>query len=553
MLQCELITAFSRLEALSPEWDRLWRRDPDGEIFQTFSWARAWWRTYGDRVSLCTIAVFEDSKVVGIIPLVQDGDRIVFLGGRHADYGDILCEEGRAVEIIAAAIEKLLDIPGWKECALDKLKTEGELLRGLKQLPRHLRRNVHARPSQACHTLPIAGNRTLDSLLAKNHTRRRLKKLTKAGTITFRHIEDKDEAKSQLREFYRHQRRRRALAGKDAPGIDFFTFENHLLDELDLKNELRFGTLEWNHRPLAWHVSFQVNNKLLFYQQTFDVDTWDYSPGEVLIHELLAYAKTNLCRELDFAQGDEAFKDRFTTHERQCCTLYIDPAGLRGRVRGRLRSVASSWTLVNQRIETLAKRNSDAFRRYRSVRLWVTGVVARMGHHQQNGGVARWSIRKLARLFRRKRQAKLRVYECDLDTKPSARTSSVREGRLGDLVEISLEHPEIIVPSELANYKRRLKQGDRVYLVEEDGKPVLIGWTTVRDSDDYLGRAAEPESGREKFIVLDECWAVPHLAKDLHCRELRCAISAEACKNCLTMAVRCPESTPCPELTCPEM
>ena len=48
---------FARLEELSADWDRLWRADPVGEIFQTFAWHRAWWRAYRGEVDLCCVVV----------------------------------------------------------------------------------------------------------------------------------------------------------------------------------------------------------------------------------------------------------------------------------------------------------------------------------------------------------------------------------------------------------------------------------------------------------------------------------------------------------------
>jgi CelD/BcsL family acetyltransferase involved in cellulose biosynthesis len=303
-LRCELITDFSRLEELSADWERLWLTDPEAEIFQSFPWACAWWRCYGGKVELRSLAVFEGERVIGIVPLVQDGDRILFLAGTQADYCDILCEDGRAAEVFAAALRTLLQLPGWKECALRNLKVGGRVFRQLTTLPKKLRQHLQTTPCEDCHTIMIDGNRdVLVSLLGKKHTKRRLNKLRKAGTLTFRHIETKAEAQVQLSDFFRHQVRSRALAGKQTSAPLFAKFMRNLVDELDLTKELRFGVLALNGRPLAWHFSFHVNGKWVFYQQTFDVDAGDYSPGEVLIHKLLLYAQENVTRACVFGPG----------------------------------------------------------------------------------------------------------------------------------------------------------------------------------------------------------------------------------------------------------
>lgn len=546
-LDCELITDFSRLEQLSGDWDLLWRADPGREIFQSFAWARAWWRTFGNAVSLRCSAVFEGERLIGIVPLVTDDGALMFLGGKHADYGDILCEQGRTEEVFEAVIEDLLQIRGWKECCLHNLKVDGRIFKHLSKLPKRLRRQLQIIPSNPSRTILLNDNRdSLSVLLGKNHTRRRLKKLGKSGTLTFRHIETKAETEQQLAEFFRHQRRRRALAGKANASSQLCALERNLIDELD-PQELRFGVLELNGRPLAWHISFQLGGKLLFYQQTFDVDAWDYSPGEVLIHELLRYAQENRLQEVDFGRGDEPFKNRFTTDTRQLYSLYLEPADIAGQLRRILRAGTIPPLCLRRWLENVAKSHAPTFQRFRSLRLWLTGALTRVRRQYRPsflGRIARRTLRRMAR-FLGSKPPQPRLYELDqllLGQRGLDRADSdllVRKGGLGDLIDLSLEHPEIVVPSELAEYKQRLKQGDQVYLVQRKGQVLLIGWTTVRERSGF---------SRSKFdvadcpmMLLDECWVVPEVPQRDQCRKLVCELLKEAHGKRMDLAISCPE------------
>ena len=546
-LRCELIKDFSRLEQLSGEWDLLWRADPDREIFQSFAWARAWWRTFGNRVPLWCFAVFEGDRIIGIVPLVTDGGALTFLGGKHADYGDVLCEQGRTVEVLEAVLENMLQLHGWKECCLHNLKVDGQIFKHLSKLPKRFHRRLQIIPSNPCHTIFLKDGRdSLSVVLGKNHTKRRLNKLRKSGTLTFRHVETKAETEQQLTEFFRHRRRRRALAGKASAPSQFCTLERNLIDELDSR-ELRFGVLELNGRPLAWHISFQLGRKLLFYQQTFDVDAWDYSPGEVLIHELLCYAEENRLEEVDFGQGDEPFKKRFTTDTRQLYSLYIEPASIAGQLRRILRAGTILPLSLRRWLEKVAKSHAPTFQRFRSLRLWLTGALTRLGRRYRLsffGRIARRALRRMAR-FLGSRPPQPRLYSLDqllLGQRGLERANSdllVREGGLGDLIDLSLEHPEVVVPSELAAYKQRLKQGDRVYLVQRKEEVVLIGWTRMWKPDDF---------SHSKFDVadcpmmrLDECWLLPEVPERDQCRKLVCELLKEAQSKGLELAISCPE------------
>lgn len=558
-LGCELITDFSRLEALSADWQRLWRADPDGEIFQTFAWARAWWRCYAETVVLCSFAVFEGERVIGIVPLVRDRDRIVFLGGRHADYCDLLCESGRGAEVFEAALEALLRFPGWKECVLRNLKINSQVLVQSAKLPTRLRRYVQTVPGEDCCTILLGENcDVLGSLIGKGHTKRRLNKLRKAGALTFRHIETKAEAQAQLSAFFRHQVRRRALAGKDRPAPELCTFLRNLIDELDLTKELRFGVLELNGCPLAWHLSFYLNGKLLFYQQTFDVDAWDYSPGEVLIHELLDYARENVTREVDFTRGNEPFKDRFTTHTRESYSLYIERSGMGGQLRRVLRGSMAPWLRLGQHAQRVAKRRDLTFHRFRSFRLWANGILARIRHHRQKGTLKIWARNNVARLF-----GWLRLPRTHIAFIPPCRRNgyamggpvvsdsslTARKGGLGDLVDIALQHPEILVPSELAKYRQRLKKGDQVYLVWQGEEAVLMGWTTTRGPDEILrSSGGQKVSCCSPLMLMYECSPLSNAVEESFCRQLLCAVRKEAEKKELVLEVCCPDPLPADSL-----
>jgi CelD/BcsL family acetyltransferase involved in cellulose biosynthesis len=547
ILRRELITDFARLEQLSAEWDLLWQADPDREIFQSFAWVRAWWRTFGNAVSLSCFAVFEGGRLIGMVPLVKDSGRLMFLGGKHADYGDILCEQGRTKEVVEAVLEKMLQVHGWKECCLRNLKVDGKLFKQLSKLPKRFRRRLQVIPSNPCHTLLLNENRdSLSGLLGKNHTKRRLKKLGKSGALTFRHIETKAETQQQLAEFFRHQKRRRALAGKGDTSPQFCTLQRNLIDELDPR-ELRFGVLELNGRPLAWHISFQIGGKLLFYQQTFDVDAWDYSPGEVLIHELLRYAQENRLREVDFGQGDEPFKNRFTTNTRQLYSLYVDPASIAGQLRRILRVSTIPPLGLRRWLENIAKSHAPTFRRFRSLRLWLTGALTRLGRQYRASFFGRIVRRKLKSIprFLGSKPPQPRLYDLDqllLGQRGVDAAESdllVRKGGLGDLIDLSLEHPEIVVPSELATYKQRLKQGDRVYLLQREGQVLLVGWTTVRESGDF----SRSKSGVADcpMMLFDECWVVAKVPDRDRCRKLVCELLKVAHGKELELAIFCPE------------
>jgi CelD/BcsL family acetyltransferase involved in cellulose biosynthesis len=542
MLSCELIDNSSRLEAISADWERLWRSDPYAEIFQSFAWARAWWQCYQDQFTLSVLSVSDGGRVIGIVPLVRQNDAIQFLGERQSDYCDIICEDDRTVEVLAAAWQKLFELPEWNSCVLKNLKPEGRLLSHWAGLPRNLRSRLQMLPAEDCKTILLDKDRSvLSSLIQKDHTRRRLNKLRKAGTLTFRHIENKAEAQAQLECFFQHHIRRHALSGKRsfAESPELRHFLRTLISELDLKDTLRFGILELDGHALAWHLSFQMNGKLVFYQQTFDVEAWDFAPGEVLVHQLLLYAQNHVERELDFTRGDEPFKARFTTHVRKTYSMCVDRPELQGRVRHFFRAGMLPLVRAGKSAKGLIKHYPRIFHAYRSARLWSSSLWARI-RADQGGLHAGKLVRECLRAAHLdNQQLEIFVAERMAQAAPS-HPNSAREGRFGDLVDLAHDHPEIVTAFELPKYKQRFKSGDRFYGVWREGKFVLGAWAGTRKPDEIF--AVTPSSAflaEVPYLVLYDCWIGLTNVGD-HWRELLDLVWTVALDQRRSLAACCP-------------
>jgi len=519
MLSCELIKQFGRLEELSDDWDRLWRSDPSAEIFQSFPWVKAWWLSYGHTVELFTFCVCCDNTVIGFVPLVRRGETLQFLGQQQSDYCDIVCQEQLTLPVVTTSLRELLKLPGWKTCILQNLKSNGRLLSRWQELPPELRSCLQVFPGEDCKTLLLEANREmLDSLINKDHTRRRLNKLRKAGSLTFRHLEDKQEAQRHLNQFFKHHVRRHVLLGKtsSSESPEFRKLLRTLVDELDLSSCVRFGVLELNASALAWHFSFQVNGKLVFYQQTFDVEAWDYAPGEVLTHQLLLYGRQNLDREIDFTRGDEAFKARFTTQTRPNYSVYVDRPDSFGRVRQLGRATTFPLIRLGRIAVKLTKKNPRVFRAYRSARLCIKGLLASAREDKPTS-----LSQRINGLFRRGlRLADLDKKEIEVFVVPVMATLVNREVRLlpreasfGDLVDVSKANPGVVTPFELGKYKQRLKRGDRVFLLTENDKLVLGAWMNGTQPNDIFSLKLKSNVVEWCYDMLVYDWWATHNAK----------------------------------------
>ena len=556
-IECQIISDFAQLEELATAWDRLWRSDPHAEVFQRFTWARAWWQSFGSRFKLCVPVVYERGQVGFILPLVERGGTLRFLGSPQSDYSDMLCCHPRPAQFLAIALEALLwSAPGWKECILSNLRPDSHIVRAWSELPSQLRRHLQLRVRHSCLTIPLGERResVIDSLLASKHMRRRLQKLQKVGVLSFRHIESPTEAQQQLTHFLRCHRRRCAVFARTSAfeQPEMRSMMRTLVAQLDLRRELRFGVLELNGRPLAWSLGFQANGKYAFYQQTFDMDAEEYAPGEVLLHYLLSYAKESVAREFDFLRGDEFYKRRFASQVSQCRTAYLQRPSIRGRLRGFQRSMQGQLHGARTLIEGFARTHESVSHVFGSIWTWNLQVFRRLRRAKRAGELTDYLLASCMDLFRHvvwsKRGATLFQSENGkaLTALPPCLTSdasiSITTGRLSDLADLASEHPEILFPG-FHEYKNRLKRGDQAYLVRQNDELTLVAWTGARPISELSSiTQASANKDSKVAVAMYECW--PIREPGVGCTQLLAMLATEASKGKLGLLVCCPALPP---------
>jgi CelD/BcsL family acetyltransferase involved in cellulose biosynthesis len=554
-LRCEVVSDFRELEKVAADWERLWQSDCRAEIFQTFAWARAWWQSYGHDRTLCCAIVFEGDKIVGILPLVRRGRIVQFLGMPEADYTDLLCEEGREKEVLTVALEALFQsVKDWDECILQHLAKDGRVVRHCQALPRNLRRRMKLVPAGRYQTILLEENREeiFNSLLGKHHTRRRHNKLKKAGQVTLRRLLDKSEAQQHLDHFFLHHIRRCALLGRESTCArpEFRQFLRAIVEELDPNGKLRFEVLELDGRPFAWHFSFLVNGKFLLYQHTFDLDSWDYAPGEVLLSHLLQFAQENVTREFDFGSGDEAYKGRFARHTRETFSLYVEPADLKGWIRGQFRAGQGFFRPALSHLQQRAKTHSGAFRLLRGIRISTSGITSRIRLAKKEGRLLLYGLRGIRQLVRNLVWGKeeLDVFPWERLVGPDGGPPSdgsgndeveITAGRFGNLVDLATERPDAVIANQLPGLRQRLKKGDGFYLARKSSRVVLLAWTST-NADDALSRELSQATKFDRpALVMYDSWTEPGLSDCALRRQFLSVLRREAASKKLDLWIRC--------------
>lgn len=455
---CEIIEDFDSLRALADEWSKLWSTCKWATIFQSLPWVTAWWRAFGEGLRLCTLVVRQGREVIGILPLVRCGGIIRFLGTPGADYGDILCGENQAPQVVEAALRALLDLEGWRTCEFANLRNDSVLMRCSSQLPREIRRLICTQSCTCRSSLLLNGNRdaVIERMQRKSALRRHRNKMQRAGNVRFCHIEDREEIHHHLNSLFHQHITRRAMANERSQFLStrWREFYHAMVDEMDPRHELRFSLLELDGRAIAYHFGFESKGSLTLYKPTFDVDAWDLSPGDVLLSEMLGYARRRQLNEVDFTVGREAYKGHFTN---QVQDVYST------------RLYRRSWRAALSRAGQVLYEKVSESPGVKSAKRYIADCVWWVDRRLQE-------LRACELLEKIWNTGLIYVHPDEGQDAVSGLQLSVRLGSLRDITDLAILYPRSFNPGVLQEYMARLRRGDRCYLLSE-GAQTCIGWT----------------------------------------------------------------------------
>ena len=396
-----------------------------------------------------------------------------FMGAPHSDYNDLLCEERDSAAVLEVALDALLCLHGdWELCVLDKLPSHSRIFRHWGELPARQRKHLQLIFLCPCPTILLNEEREamLKRLTGKRDQRHHKKLLQKLGRLTFRHLETREEAREHLRNLYDQHITRYACSGFNSQFLQAEprSFFEALVEELDLRTQLRFAVLEVDNQPVAYHFGFRQNGKHTHYKPTFDVDHWESGPGDVLLQHLFEYALETGESEFDFTVGDEAYKYRFANRINRNYTLYID------------RYPARATTLV-RRLARRARQTAREKPALKSFLKRIAGCLEAILSHTR-GLIRGNAVRTICRKAIWTRAEVLLFSSSTLALHEATSDVSIAPESLAGLARLSLEYPESLNQSLLQDYRGRLRRGDRVFVARcADGELSIL----------WVGRGAE--------------------------------------------------------------
>ena len=352
-LQTTVVTSWQAAEALQLEWNGLFQTLAQREIFSTFGWCQAWWRTVGGQATPRIILAREGGHLVGLGPFAIVNRRVgplnlralQWTGGPQGDYLDVLVNNSRpdVFQAIFQAVEEFRK--DWDFMDLWHVSDRSPNWESWRRLGQKEEEGWSRRFHAIAPFADLAGT-TAQAFLAglpkglRYDLRRGERELASLGELRVIEIKPSDE--EHFSRFWNFLDIREALTGRSQrrdSRVRFEAFYKNLLASPELAGQIRFLALCCANRSVAYHFGFQDTRKAYYYKPAFDPDLAKSSPGKVLLWKLLEDGCNRELQEFDFLLGDEAYKGNWTQGNRRVYAF----TRYRPSLRGILARIAYGW------------------------------------------------------------------------------------------------------------------------------------------------------------------------------------------------------------------
>lgn len=298
------------LEALAAPWAALWRRVPDATPFQHPAWLIPWWRAFAHG-ELWVLALYRRVRLVGVLPLYREGDRLLPVGVGLTDLLDALVEPDIPLAEVLGAVP---EVTGCGVLEFPALPPWSRLLR-IGPPPGW---QDQCGATDVCPVLPlprVSGSLGADGLGAVlpaaqwrnlRHTGRRAER---AGGLSVE-TATPHTAGGMLEDLFQLHAARWASRGE--PGVladpTVQTFHRMAVPALAEAGLLRMHRLRIGGRLAAVHYGLGDARRAYYYLGGFDPAFAAQGPGVLAVGHAVAEALREGAAEFHFLRGREPYK-----------------------------------------------------------------------------------------------------------------------------------------------------------------------------------------------------------------------------------------------------
>lgn len=341
---------------------RVLQEDCDHYVFQSYEWLAHWQRTVGQHsfgIEPAVVVVSDSRRPLALFPFgirKTGGVRVLeFLGGVQSDYN---------APLIVSAVSTPDQFRVLWDKVLDKLPVHD--VRYFARMPQQLggsRNPFLDIASSFCEgfaytaALPDSWDEFRHGLPAKfqKDNARMIRRLSEMGQFEFVVAKTASEFSDIVEAMFAQKERRYKETGARNILADINTraFYRELGESVSGDVKVHLSALMLNGEILATHLGAFDQNRFYYLFPTFAGEAWaKFSPGRLLLENLVQWAIANRLQTFDFTIGGEAYKEIWCDSEMPLYRV-VEPLTFRGQIFAWLQELIY-WVKTNQRARALA-------------------------------------------------------------------------------------------------------------------------------------------------------------------------------------------------------
>ena len=306
------------IEVREESFDSIWSRWEEvlpacvtDTVFVTPWWQKTWWDNFGGSREPRILSVYDGDDLLGIAPLMSDGDGLTFLGDKDlSDYFDFVVPQDRVDRFFPALWEHLA-AADWGTLDLPSLPSGSPTLEHLPRLAEDANMSVAIEEEETTPKAELPS--TWDEFLlglgkkARHELRRKIRRLDRENTHRQYVADDGEVLNGSMQDFFRLLR-----ASRDDKN-EFLTPERETFF-LDIAREsvdrgqFILSFLEVDGENVAACICFDYGGDYLLYNSGYDPSYSRLSVGLINKALSLQSAIEEGRKTFNFLKGNERYK-----------------------------------------------------------------------------------------------------------------------------------------------------------------------------------------------------------------------------------------------------
>jgi CelD/BcsL family acetyltransferase involved in cellulose biosynthesis len=316
-----LISDFTEFKELSSSWNALLAESIANVPFLRHEYLGSWWASLGggewDAGELAIVTAERDGALVGIAPLFQNEQKLLFLGSIEiSDFLDFIVREVDLADFLHGLLDFLASHADLAWSALD-LHNFVEDSRSLSVLRAEAAARGWDFDQEILQPAPFLSlPETFDDYLAgikkkqRHEIRRKMRRAEgDEREVSWFIVDDPAKLDKNIEACCQ-------LMAHDPEKQSFLTqtMQSQMKASIHAAFEagwLQLAFLEVDGEKAAGYLNFDYGNRIWVYNSGLDMKFGDLSPGWVLLGYLIEWAIEHGRSEFDFMRGDEPYKYKF--------------------------------------------------------------------------------------------------------------------------------------------------------------------------------------------------------------------------------------------------